>query len=135
MLVYSDNYISLFVKPFQSLDPTLNYCVGLSGGLDSRWIANELIHLPKKCAYTFSEKKSYDLSLAKNVCDALNIRHHLLDIQNEKISDRIQAFCNVQHTCILDIYMKVSLWILEFQMLMFYSMDFMAEVCIRVDTH
>jgi hypothetical protein len=92
---WRDNYISSFVKPFQSLDPTLNYCVGLSGGLDSRWIANELIHLPKKCAYTFSEKKSYDLSLAKNVCDALNIRHHLLDIQNEKISDRIQAFCNV----------------------------------------
>ncbi len=57
--------------------------VSLSGGLDSRWIAQEASRHFNLDTFSFSMGKRGELKLAQRVAAALGIPHHYLEIQKE----------------------------------------------------
>lgn len=88
-------YADLFHKGIETLDLPANSktAVSLSGGLDSRWIAQIASNHFNTEAFTFSSGKNFESSLAEKVANALEIKHRQPIITKEEwLSKRLDAF-------------------------------------------
>ena len=91
-----EEYIDSFGSCFEQLNNNLNYILGLSGGLESRWIASCGKNLENFSTYTFAESGTQDLLLAQKVANRLSLRHTHINIGSQHISDRLNSFIQMQ---------------------------------------
>lgn len=67
--------------------------IGLSGGLDSRWIAQILARNANCTAHCFSFEKNRELNLSRQVAAALNIPHVFHELSNSRwLENRLETF-------------------------------------------
>ncbi|MBK8954433.1 MAG: hypothetical protein IPM34_02615 [Saprospiraceae bacterium] len=89
------NFAHLFQRSVLDMDyPEMAAIgLGLSGGLDSRWIAHTLSGYKYFTAHCFAMQGSYELKLSQKVAKALNIPHqfHELDKKNW-LENRLESF-------------------------------------------
>ena len=91
----NETLVSLFTKGIEELDLTTGSMIGvsLSGGLESRWIAQVASKKFPLQAFTFSTGKNYESKLAENVARALHINHRNPEIEKANwLLNRLQAF-------------------------------------------
>lgn len=94
-----EKLIEEYYTKFHNLFESINFehkkvGVGLSGGLDSRWVISELnktnAHLS---TFTLSQSNSLDLIIAKKISNCLNLEHHTYQITYDNwFEDRLQQF-------------------------------------------
>ncbi len=77
-----EKFYNTFSNLFKQVDLGFSTIgIGLSGGLDSRWIASEIAKVHSNAeAYTFSESNSIDLIIAKKVAKELKLIHNSFSI-------------------------------------------------------
>ncbi len=91
----TSRYAFLFQKGIADLDlpADSNTAVSLSGGLDSRWIAQIASNHLNTEAFTFSSGKNLESTIAENVANTLGIKHRQPIITKEEwLSKRLDAF-------------------------------------------
>ncbi|MCC6817141.1 MAG: hypothetical protein IT267_12070 [Saprospiraceae bacterium] len=78
-----EEYYNTFSKTFEEIDLNNKHVgVGLSGGMDSRWVAYELSKTKAQVkAFTLSEGNSIDLNIARKVSSILKMEHFKIPIQ------------------------------------------------------
>jgi hypothetical protein len=91
-----EDYIDSFGLSFRNLNSNLSYILGLSGGLESRWIASFASILEKFGTYTFAESETQDLIIAQKVANILSVKHSHINIETQHISHRLKSFTQMQ---------------------------------------
>ncbi|NOT38292.1 MAG: hypothetical protein HOP11_13045 [Saprospiraceae bacterium] len=91
-------YYNSFIELFKAIDlSSQKIGVGLSGGLDSRWVAYELQKSKAQLSsYTLSQNNSIEQSTAKKISSILKIKHHTFPLSFENwFEKRLYQFWSV----------------------------------------
>ena len=90
-----ETYAKLFTNGIEELNVPADSrtAISLSGGLDSRWIAQIASKKFDLDTFTFSTGKNYETNLAVKVAHTLNIKHHNPNLEKSNwLMNRMQAF-------------------------------------------
>ncbi|MFZ1256790.1 MAG: asparagine synthase-related protein [Saprospiraceae bacterium] len=96
--VQIQKYIELFTSGISNLkfESSASLGISLSGGLDSRWIAQLATGFFPMEAFTFATGNNKEALLASKVAKELGIKHHLFDIEvKDWLQNRLDSFWKV----------------------------------------